>query len=270
MEKLTRRQIQRIGHFFREKEERAGREAAKFHHRSPSGDPRRRESVVSLMAGKVDQMIIVTSFVAPPLRTGLIDRFLVTAGIERIDPLILLNKADLLRTRDEGDDVLALYRSLGYQAFMTSVVSGEGIDAVGELVGGRASLLAGHSGVGKSSLLNALRPGSSEKIVVSDVSSATGKGKHTTTSIRLYRLDSGTVVYDLPGIKLASLHDIGPLEIARNFPEFNAPSRFCRYSDCAHIEEPGCGVREAFEKGEIAACRYESYLRIIGNPAAGS
>ena len=268
MDKLSKRQLQRIGHFFREKEERAAKEAARFRHRSAAGDPRQRESVVSLMAAKVDQMVIVTSFVNPPLKRGLIDRFLVTAGIERTDPLILFNKADLLPDRGEGSEVLALYRSLGFPAYMTSAATGEGIGALRESLAGRASLLAGHSGVGKSSLLNALRPGLAEGAEVGDVSGATGKGRHTTTTVRLYRLDGGTVIFDLPGVKLASLHGVTAREVARNFPEFSSPSRRCRYDDCIHVDEPECGVRGAVERGEVDRERFASYLRIVRKPAA--
>lgn len=269
-DKLSRRQLQRITHFFREKEERALSRSGKFLHRSPSGDARRKESVVRLLAGKVDQMIVVSSFVMPDLKTGLVDRFIVMAGVERVDPVIVLNKADLLESRERGEEVLALYRSLGYCTFMTSTVSGEGIAMLKDILRGRASLLAGHSGVGKSSLLNAVQSGLSEKAEVREVSRATEKGRHTTTSVRLYRLDDETTVFDLPGVKLASLYDIDGVEIQKYFPEFLSPSRTCRYSDCLHIREPECGVRRGLEEGSITRQRYDSYCRMVLNPQAQS
>jgi ribosome biogenesis GTPase len=268
MGKLSKRQLQRVRHFFREKEERARKEAGRFHHRAPAGGSGGRESIVRLMAGNVEQMIIVASFVKPPLKTGLIDRFLVIAGVERVDPLIVFNKADLLDSREEGERVAERYRSLGCVTIMTSYASGEGLDALSELVLGRTSMLAGHSGVGKSSLLNALRKGATEQVEVREVSSATGKGKHTTTSVRLYRLEGNTTLFDLPGIKLVSLYELEPEEIRRHFPEFASPSDGCRFDDCLHLEEPDCGVRRALEEGTVSRERYESYLRMIRNPLA--
>jgi ribosome biogenesis GTPase len=268
MDKLSKRQIQRITHFFKEKSERAKSQAGKFHHRSPSGDGRRRESIVRLMAGKVDQIVIVTSFVMPPLKPGLIDRFLVVAGAEGVEPVIVFNKVDLLESREEGEEILALYRSLGYAAFMTSTVTGEGVDLLREEIDGKTSLLAGHSGVGKSSLLNTIRSGITEKVEVREVSSATEKGKHTTTTIKLYHIDDRTTIFDLPGVKLISLYDLGSVDIQGYFPEIAARSRLCRYNDCLHITEPECGVKKGLEEGLITRLRYDSYVRMVEKPEA--
>lgn len=268
MDKLTKRQLQQIRHFFREKEERA--KTGKFRHRAAGGDGRRKESTVRLIAGQVDQVLIVASFAAPPLKTGLIDRFLVMAGLEGAEAIILFNKVDLLGSRAEGEAVAGLYRSLGYTAFMTSTITGEGVETLREHVAGRVSLLAGHSGVGKSSLLNLLQSGLSERAQVREISEATGKGKHTTTSVRLYRLDEKTVVFDLPGIKLASLHGIAPLEIQEHFPELRVRSRSCHYRDCLHLEEPDCAVRKGLTEGTVDRQRYESYRRIVDQPEAES
>jgi ribosome biogenesis GTPase len=201
---------------------------------------------------------------------GLIDRFLVMAGLEGADAVILFSKADLLASRDEGEAVAGLYRSLGYTAFMTSAVTGEGITALREHVAGRVSLLAGHSGVGKSSLLNLLQTGLAERAQVREVSEATGKGKHTTTSVRLYRLNEETVVFDLPGIKLASLHGIAPRQIQEHFPELRVRSRSCHYRDCLHLDEPECAVRKGLTEGTVDRQRYESYRRIVSHPEAES
>lgn len=268
MSKLSKRQLQRVKHFFREKEERAKKEAARFDHRAAPGPGGGRESVVRMMAENVDQMAIVVSFLSPPLKTGLIDRFLVIAGVERVDPLIVFNKADLLDDRGEGEETAALYRSLGYTALLTSTASGEGVEMLNELLRGRVSMLAGHSGVGKSSLLNALQAGVTDRAEVKEVSTATGKGRHTTTSIRLYRLGDRTTVFDLPGLKLASLYDITPREIQSCFPEFAALSRRCRFDDCLHLEEPECAVKSGLEEGTVTRARYESYLRMVRSPLA--
>jgi len=222
------------------------------------------------MAANVDQIIIVASFVMPALKRGLIDRFLVIAGTERVEPVVVLNKADLLESRGEGEEILALYRSLGYTAFMTSTVTGEGIEVLQNQARDRASLLAGHSGVGKSSLLNAIRSGIGEKAEVREVSRTTEKGIHTTTTIRLYQVDDKTTLFDLPGVKLVSLYDLEPVEIQRHFPEFTSCSQWCRYRDCLHMGEPECGVKKGVAEGFIARCRYESYQRMVLNPQAVS
>jgi len=268
MSKLSKRQLQRITHFFREKEERAKGEAAKFDHRAAPGPGGGRESVVRIMAENVDQMAIVVSFVSPPLKTGLIDRFLVIAGVERVDPLIVFNKTDLLEDRGAGEETAALYRSLGYAVLLTSTASGEGVELLADFLRGRVSMLAGHSGVGKSSLLNALQAGVTDRVEVKEVSAATGKGRHTTTSVRLYRLGKDTTVFDLPGLKLASLYNIEPWEIQSQFPEFAAVSRLCRFDDCLHLEEPDCAVKRGLEEETVDRGRYESYLRMVRSPLA--
>ena len=268
MSKLSKRQLQRVKHFFREKGERAKAEAAKFDHRAAPGPGSGRESVVRIMAENVDQMAIVVSFVSPPLKTGLIDRFLVIAGVERVDPLIIFNKTDLLEDRDAGEEIAALYRSLGYVALLTSTASGEGLEVLEDLLRGRVSMLAGHSGVGKSSLLNALQAGVTARAEVREVSTATGKGRHTTTSVRLHRLGANTTIFDLPGLKLASLYNIEPREIQTCFPEFAAVSRHCRFDDCLHLEGPDCAVKLGLEKKTVDRGRYESYLRMVRSPLA--
>lgn len=268
MDKLSKRQIKRVTRFLQEKEERARSE--KFRHRAPSGDGRQRESTIQVLAGQVDQMLIVVSFVSPPLKRGLIDRLLVIAAMERVDPVVVLNKTDLLESREEGEETLALYRSLGYQAFMTSTVTGEGVDLLREQVRDCTSLFAGHSGVGKSSLLNALLPGAADKVEVRDVSPATAKGVHTTTSVKLYQIDERSAVIDLPGVKLVSLYDLDPADIGRFFPEFGAWSRHCRFSDCLHISEPECAVKKGLAEGDIHPLRYESYVRMVEKPRATS
>ncbi|MDQ7824854.1 MAG: ribosome small subunit-dependent GTPase A [Candidatus Eremiobacteraeota bacterium] len=264
MKELSRKQLQGIKHYFREKELRRKAQEAKMHHRSPSGDGRRRESLARIISEKVEHIVIVSSFILPPLKTGLIDRFLVMSALEGIEPIIVLNKTDLLPHRADGEKTLSLYRSLGYYGLLASTVTCEGIDLLRDMLRGRSSMLAGHSGVGKSSLLNAMEPGITDRPLVREVSSSTMKGTHTTTSVILYRFPDGTAIFDLPGLKLAPLHGVAPAEIGRCFPEFGYFVRRCRFNDCIHREEPECGVREALEEGAISKDRYESYLRMLG------
>lgn len=268
MDKLSKRQIKRITRFLREKAERA--KAGKYRHRSSSGDGRRRESTVGLLAGRVDKVLIVSSFISPRLKRGLIDRFLVISVMEKAEPIIVFNKVDLLEDRREGEEVATLYRSLGYRCCMTSTVTGEGIELLREEIRDCTSLLAGHSGVGKSSLLNALLAGKNEKAEVKEVSSSTNKGVHATTSMKVYRLDGKTTLLDLPGVKLVSIYDLDPAAIRAFFPEFISWSRGCRFNDCLHTGEPECGVKEGLAEGGIDRQRYESYVRMVKNPRAES
>lgn len=263
MDRLSKRQIKRIHHFFREKELNSKRKEAKFLHRAPSGDAREKESTIRLLAGNVDQLVIVASFVSPPLKMGLIDRMLVMAGVEEVTPIVVLNKTDLLSNPEEGLHVLALYRSLGYETVLTSKVSGEGIEHLREIVKGKSSLLAGHSGAGKSSLLNCMEPGLPDAPDTREVSASTNKGRHTTTTLKIFRMANGGVIFDLPGIKLAPLNRIEPLEVQEHFPELRSHGRRCRFSNCLHAGEPGCAVKDALSQGLISEERFASYLRMI-------
>jgi ribosome biogenesis GTPase len=263
LREITRRQLKSIQYMFREKDLRRKKQEERFLHRAPSGDARKREPLIRLMAEKAEIMLIISSFVHPPAKPGLIDRFLVIAEAENIEPIIIFNKADLLPDRTEGESLALRYRSLGYNALLTSTVTGEGIAHVRSCIAGRGSLLAGHSGVGKSSMLNAIAPGLDAKPAVGEVSTSTGKGTHTTTSVRIYNLGGDTRVFDLPGMKDVSLGSVPPETVANAFPEFQGWARQCRFDDCLHRGEPGCGVLKGAEEGMIAKERYESYLRII-------
>lgn len=215
-----------------------------------------RQSVVRLLCPNLDRIVVVGSLVEPPLKTGLIDRFLAMAELERVEALVVLNKHDLDPL--QAEQTARTYRQLGYPTVCTSTRTGQGIDELRSRLAGR-SALCGHSGVGKSSLLGSLAPEAAP--AVGEVSLANNKGQHTTTSVRLYRLEWGEL-FDLPGLKLAPL-DCEPGELGRLFVEFSACR--CRFRDCLHREEPGCGVREASENGAIQAPRYQSYLRILSS-----
>jgi ribosome biogenesis GTPase len=217
-----------------------------------------RVPVVKLLSGNLDRLVVVASLVHPELKPGLIDRLLVVAEQENLEGLVVLTKLDLLPDPAVGLHFQKLYRSLGYPCLLTSVESGQGLVELGQRLAAGRSALCGHSGVGKSSLLLALQPDLAP--ATGEVSLATGKGQHTTTSVKLLRLQSGGELFDLPGLKLAPLQ-LEADELGRCFPEFAACR--CRFKDCLHREEPGCGVIEALAQGLVEQERYQSYLRIL-------
>lgn len=226
--------------------------------RSQEASPAARQPVVKLLSGNLDRLVVVAALVHPAFRPGLIDRLLVLAEQEHLEALVVLTKADLVEERSQAEAYQSLYRSLGYGCLLTSVASGEGIAELSARLSQGRSALCGHSGVGKSSLLGALQPELAP--LTGEVSVATDKGQHTTTSVRLVRLHSGGELFDLPGLKLAPL-SMEPLELKACFPEFAACR--CRYRDCLHRSEPRCAVREAVESGLVNEERYGSYLRIL-------
>lgn len=264
MREISKRRTKSIKKYFEDKEEIKKLKGSQFSHRSPTGDRRNRQNIVQMMAQNVDQMIIVSSFILPPLKTVLIDRFLVMARHENVTPVIVLNKIDLLDSVSELETVVSTYRNAGHTVIPTSSHTGEGIDDLRNVIRGRSSLLAGHSGVGKSSLLNGIEPNLIDKPEVKEISHYSGKGKHTTTSIKLYRLADGSRIFDLPGIKIASFTGIDSQEIQDSFQDFYRFTGSCRFRNCRHTVEPDCAVKNAVEEGLISVDRYESYLKSIG------
>ncbi|MDD4050365.1 MAG: ribosome small subunit-dependent GTPase A [candidate division Zixibacteria bacterium] len=218
-----------------------------------------RETSEQVLAANVDSLIIVTSVANPPLRTGLIDRFIIAAGTGNLTPAIVVNKADL-GIGPEAREVIDVYRHLGYSLFVTSVVNGEGLDDLRGFLKDHRSLMSGHSGVGKSSLLNRLVPGISQRI--SAVSALTGKGRHTTSSMELFDLPDGGFVIDTPGLKVLGLWQVDRESLAAYYPEFEACRDRCRFTGCRHLAEPDCAVKEAVASGEITRLRYDNYRHI--------
>jgi len=212
---------------------------------------------LQVLAANVDRLLVVAAVRAPPFRSGLVDRFLVAADMAGIDAVVCLNKVDL-----DGDRaVLAPYAAAGVPTLATSAVTGAGIEELAALLSSGVNLLAGHSGVGKSSLLNAVRP--ELGLAVGEVTGYHGRGRHTTTKMSLLPLGPGAWVIDSPGIREFGLDDVPPGELARLFPGFGTLPDRCRFSNCLHRDEPDCAVRAAVESGEVAAERYESYLRVV-------
>ncbi len=213
----------------------------------------------------IDLVVPITSAAHPAPRWNLLDRFLVTAEVRDLPALICISKIDLARDRNGDLDVnirqmIDEYRKIGYKVLLTSTETGEGIEAMRQLMRGKLAVFLGKSGVGKTSLLNALQPGLGHR--VGEVSKSTGKGKHTTTSAGIFPLDSGGSILDTPGIRAFGLGDPEPAETVYGFIEMRPFIGRCRFSDCHHDEEPGCAIRKAVMAGAISPRRYKSFLRM--------
>jgi ribosome biogenesis GTPase len=194
---------------------------------------------------------------APHLR--MLDRFLVAAESSHLPSIVCANKVDLIDT-EEAHALFGLYERIGYEVHYTSAKTGQGVDALRARLAGKLSVLSGPSGVGKSSLLNAVQPGLG--LLAREVSQATTKGRHTTVAPELLRLEVGGYVADTPGLRSIALWDVEPGELEAYFPDIRPYVAGCEFSDCTHTHEPGCAVRDALERGEIDPARYESFLRL--------
>ena len=219
-----------------------------------------------VLVANLDLAVIVASLRRPPLSTGLIDRFLVALAHGDVPAALVINKVDLAGDLAESDPELARlapYRRLQLPLFFCSAKSGAGLAELRAAIAGRTVVFVGHSGVGKSSLLNALLP--EAMAAVGEVSHASERGRHTTTAPRIYRAPGGTRIVDTPGVREFGLWKMGPRELAGYFEEFAEPSAACRFTDCSHRHEPRCAVRLAVESGAIPAERYETYLRVLAS-----
>lgn len=211
------------------------------------------------VAANIDRIIIVA---APEPRTpvNLIDRYLVAAAHHDIHPIIVLNKADRLDQAPEMARELEEYRTLGYETRQLSAQTEAGMAEIRSLVSSGNSVFVGQSGVGKSSIIAALLP--AEVIRVAEISESTGKGRHTTTTARLYHIPGGGNLIDSPGIREFGLWHVDTEALFDGFPELANLAGHCKFRDCSHINEPGCAVRQAVESGEILERRYKSFLSI--------
>jgi ribosome biogenesis GTPase len=223
-----------------------------------------REKAYQVIAANVDRMLIVSSLRSPRLVPGLVDRFLVVAGIEEMDGLVCLNKIDLSRGADDEariEEFRSVYAAAGYQVIVTSALDGRGVPELKNHLTEGITLIVGKSGVGKSTLLNAMDP--ALELTTGDISRKWKQGRHTTTSVKLLRLESGGFVIDTPGLREFGIATIEPFHLGHYFPEFEDVLKDCRFPNCTHDHEPDCAVKAKVEAGEIPTGRYESYLRIL-------
>jgi len=237
----------------------AERHSALSRTRVAAQDRSLRTDTEQVLVANPDQVVFVFSVASPAFSPRKLDRFLVVAEMNRLPAVICANKVDLVAP-EEARDLFRIYEAIGYPVLYTSVVTGEGVDALRETLRGRLSVLAGSSGVGKSSLLNAVQEGLGLR--VKEVSEATGKGMHTTRHTELIPLEIGGYVADTPGIRGLALFDLEPTEVDAYFREIGPLVAQCQFSDCTHTHEPHCAVLAAVADGRVSRERYESYLRL--------
>jgi len=226
-----------------------------------------------LIAVNIDQVLITTSILVPTLKPTLIDRYLIATEKGNMSPVIVINKIDLLTHPPEGtldkdlenerktfEATLEAYRAIGIPVLPLSATTGEGLDALKEIMQGKSSVFSGQSGTGKSSLINATIGAA---LQTGEIIEKTGKGAHTTTSTHLLPISGGGFCIDTPGIKSFGVWDLKAEEVADYYPEINDLAPNCKYPNCTHFSEPECAVKEAVEKGEISRLRFDSYCALI-------
>lgn len=223
----------------------------------------RRKHDLHLLAANVDQAVLVTTIIQPDLKMGFIDRFLLMTEPHNIPVIIVINKNDLFGEEEKEifGGLQLMYEDIGHKVISVSSQSGDGIDLLKDLLKNKTTLVAGQSGVGKSTLINRLQPGLELK--TDEISDYSGKGQHTTTFAQMFALDGGGYIIDTPGIKMLSFNNLEPMDVAHNFREFFALSSGCRFPNCLHRNEPGCAVKAAIEEGSVSLLRYEHYLQIL-------
>lgn len=216
-----------------------------------------------ILAANIDRAIVVQSVRKPKLKEGFIDRFLVMCEAYELTPCVVINKMDLAKKNDIPfvEDLVELYQNLGYRILTTSIKDPSSLESLRQELKDKTSVFIGPSGVGKTSLVNHLDPDIDRPIA--DVSDYSSKGKHTTTFAKLLPLQFGGYLVDTPGIREFGLVNIEPWELSLFFPEMLEPRQQCKFNNCTHSHEPGCGVMQAFEEGEIDAGRYHSYLNML-------
>jgi ribosome biogenesis GTPase len=210
-----------------------------------------------IVVANVDVLMVVMASRQPALRAALVDRFWIVAERGGLEPLLVVNKLDL---GSPDEQVLADLVQRGIQTVLCSATTGDGLDQLRARLAGRRSVMAGPSGVGKSTLVNRLVPGADAP--TQQVRRSDDRGRHTTSSTRIYDLEVGGMLVDTPGIREVGVH-ISAAELPWYFPEFEPLSPRCRFADCTHTHEPGCAVQEAVEAGQIQPRRYQSYLRLL-------
>ncbi len=223
----------------------------------------RKKHFLHLLASNIDQAVVIMTIISPNLKQGFIDRFLLMTEPYNIPVVIVFNKADLY-----GDDELTIYHYLreiyekiGYEVRLVSSTTGAGLDKLKATLKDKISLISGQSGVGKSTLVNALQP--HLDIHTNEISDYSGKGMHTTTFAEMFPLDFGGHIIDTPGIKTLGFNNLTPKDVVHNFRELFKYSKDCKFADCTHRNEPGCAVKEGVEQGGISELRYMNYVTIL-------
>jgi len=216
-----------------------------------------------VIAANLDQACLIVTLAFPRTSTGFIDRFLITSEAYHIPAAIIFNKLDIYddQSLSQLEELTAIYSSAGYPCVSVSALRGDNLDRLHSLLAGKINLLSGHSGVGKTELINAIIPGLNLR--TRKLSAFHQKGMHTTTFAEMFPLSNGGFIIDTPGIREFGLYDFKPEEIAERYPEMRQWMHLCKYYNCTHVHEPGCAVKEAVNSGKIPLSRYQNYLNIL-------
>ncbi len=218
-----------------------------------------------IIASNIDQAFLVITFAKPRTSFGFIDRFLVTSEAYHIPTILVFNKIDIYEPDDLAylDEVKNMYESIGYPVLLVSALTGDGVSELKNQCKNKTSLFSGHSGVGKSTLVNLIIPGI--QLRTTAVSEASSKGVHTTTFAEMHRIPTGGFIIDSPGIRELGIVQLEKEEISHYFPEMRDLLNQCRFNNCSHVNEPGCAIKKAVDENKISLIRYESYLSILAN-----
>jgi ribosome biogenesis GTPase / thiamine phosphate phosphatase len=224
-----------------------------------------RKYSLHLLAANIDQAVVIVTIREPNVKVGFIDRFLLMTEPLDIPTVIVFNKMDIYDDDDLEylEEIENIYKNIGYQTLRVSAISGEGIVEFKQLLHEQTSLIGGHSGVGKSTLVNAIEP--QLDLRTGEISDYSGKGQHTTTFAEMHSLTDGGFIIDTPGIKELAFIQFSPEQVAHNFREIFEMSANCKYDDCRHLNEPACAVKAAVEDGTISETRYASYAYILSD-----
>lgn len=216
-----------------------------------------------IVAANLDQSVLVATLREPRTSAGFIDRFLVASEMYHVPAVIVFNKSDLYRQKEEAQFELwkSIYEKAGYRCIRCSAETSEGIEELQQQLKGKVSLFSGHSGVGKSTLLNRILPGL--ELRTRDVSGWSGKGMHTTTFAEMFELPDGGAIIDTPGMREFGLVNLDEAELSHYFPEMRTYIGQCQFNNCIHINEPGCAVKKAVNEGAISTERFESYVNLL-------